>query len=112
MSAIWSVHYKGLHCVYKSRSGKYITHIYKSDRYLAKSVPYVYIRGGYTCTNIAFVGILAHLNLILILPYGFEICQVPVTCPLHLWGLQALGKAFIYVWFHVTRVAFAYHEQV
>ena len=40
----------------KSRSDIiYLAHIYKSGRYLAKSVSYLYIRGGYI--NIAFVSV-------------------------------------------------------
>ena len=42
--------------IYKSKSDiLYQAHIYKSDRYLAKSVSYLYIRGRYT--NIAFVSV-------------------------------------------------------
>ena len=83
--------------IYKSRPDIiYLGHIYKSDRYLAKSASYLYIRGGYT--NIAFVSIFDTFGTpydIATKSYNRAWRQTLLYCALQISSLEGVGKAYL-----------------
>ena len=80
--------------IYKSRPDIiYLSHIYKSDRYLAKSASYLYIRGGYT--NIAFVSV-------------FDTFGTPYHVHMHVYVHIHVGDLHGYI--HVINMSLIYTE--